>query len=288
MDDTATFPLRPPGSSRKRVVLGLLAVAGLIAIAGALWWQLDRPDATPAPVAAPAATPEAPAAAPPPPAAVAEAPAPEPKAAEAPLSAQTLGAALNDVFGAKGVSTLLRLDDFARRFVATVDNLPRAQAPSGLWPVKPAAGRFMVVERTGARVAVSPDNAARYTPLVLLAEQADAAAVVALYVRALPLLQQAYEDLGYPKGRFHTRLLAVIDHLLAAPPAPEILEVTLTEVKGDIPSTRPWLRYEFADPALEQASAGHKMMLRVGATNERRLKARLQALRAELLRVSQG
>lgn len=288
MDDTATFPLRPPGSSRKRVVLGIAAFAGLIAVAGALWWQLDRPAATPAPVAAPAATPEAPAAAPAPPAAVAEAPAPEPKAADAPLNAQTLGTALNDVFGAKGVSTLLRLDDFARRFVATVDNLPRAQAPSGLWPVKPAAGRFMVVERTGARVAVSPDNAARYTPLVLLAEQADAAAVVALYVRALPLLQQAYEDLGYPKGRFHTRLLAVIDHLLAAPPAPEILEVTLTEVKGDIPSTRPWLRYEFADPALEQASAGHKMMLRVGATNERRLKARLQALRAELLRVSQG
>ena len=104
---------------------------------------------------------------------------------------------------------------------------------------------------------------------------------------ALPLLQSAYEVLGYPKARFHTRLLAVIDHLLAAPAAPEILELTLTEVKGDIPSTRPWLRYEFADPAFEQASAGHKIMLRVGATNERRLKARLRDLRAELLRVSQ-
>lgn len=285
MDDTATPSLRPPASSGKRVLLGIAAVAGLIAIAGALWWQFDQPAPAAVPVAVPAAAPEA--AAPAPPAAVAEAPAPEPKPAEAPLTEQTLAAALNDVFGAKGVSALLRLDDFARRFVATVDNLPRAQAPSGLWPVKPAAGRFTVVERTGARVAVSPDNAARYTPLVLLAEQADAATVVALYVRALPLLQQAYEDLGYPKGRFHTRLLAVIDHLLAAPPAPEILEVTLTEVKGDIPSTRPWLRYEFADAALEQASAGHKMMLRVGATNERRLKARLQALRAELLRVSQ-
>lgn len=286
MEDTASYPLRPPAGSRLRLVLGIAAVAGLIAIAGGLWWQLGGP----APVAAPAAPPAAPveAVAPPAPAvAEAPAPAPEPRPAEAPLTAQTLDAALADVFGAKGVSALLRLDDFARRFVATVDNLPRAQAPSGLWPVKPATGRFMVVERTGARVAVSPDNAARYTPLVQLAEHADPATVVALYVRALPLLQQAYEDLGYPKARFHTRLLAVIDHLLAAPPAPEILEVTLTEVKGDIPSTRPWLRYEFADPALEQASAGHKMMLRVGATNERRLKARLQALRAELVRVSQ-
>lgn len=287
MEDTATHALRPPASSRKRVVLGLVAVVGLIAIAGVMWWQLDRPAPTPPPPVVMAPAPVAEPAAVPAPAPV-ETPAPEPKVAAAPLTADTLGGALNELFGAKRVAALLRLDDFARRFVATVDNLPRAQAPASLWPVKPAAGRFMVIERTGDRVAVSPDNAARYTPLVLLAEQADAAAVVALYVRALPLLQQAYEDLGYPKGRFHTRLLAVIDHLLAAPPAPEILEVTLTEVKGDIPSTRPWLRYEFADPALEQASAGHKMMLRVGATNERRLKTRLQALRAELLRVSQG
>lgn len=285
MDDTATHPLRPPASSRKRVALGVGAVIGLIAIAGGLWWQFGRQAPAPVPVAAPATPADV---APPAPApAVAEAPVPEPRVAAAPLTADTLGAALNELFGAKSVAALLRLDDFARRFVATVDNLPRTQAPASLWPVAPAAGRFTVVERSGERVAASPDNGARYTPLVLLAERADPAAVVALYTRALPLLQQAYEDLGYPKARFHTRLLAVIDHLLAAPAAPEILELTLTEVKGDIPSTRPWLRYEFADAAFEQASAGHKIMLRVGATNERRLKARLRDLRAELLRVSQ-
>lgn len=286
MEDTATHALRPPASSRQRVVLGLAVVVGLIAVAGALWWQLDRTAPTPPPPVVTAPAPVAEPAAAPPPAAV-ETPAPEPKVAAAPLSADTLGDALNELFGGKSVTALLRLDDFARRFVATVDNLPRAQAPASLWPVKPAAGRFTVVERTGERVAVSPDNAARYTPLVLLAERADTAAVVALYTRALPLLQQAYADLGYPNARFHARLLAVIDHLLAAPAAPEILELTLTEVKGDIPSTRPWLRYEFADPAFEQASAGHKIMLRVGATNERRLKARLRDLRAELQRVSQ-
>jgi len=53
-------------------------------------------------------------------------------------------------------------------------------------------------------------------------------------------------------------------------------------VKGEVPSLRPWVRYEFADPAFESASAGHKIMLRVGAVNERRLKTKLRELRAEL------
>jgi hypothetical protein len=145
---------------------------------------------------------------------------------------------------------------------------------------------MQVIERNG-QLFVDADNAARYTPLVLLVEQVDAQAAVALYGRLLPLLQRAYEQLGYPSRRFHDRLVAVIDHLLAAPEAPEPIALTLLEVKGELPSQQPWLRYEFADPALQSASAGHKMMVRVGAVNERRLKARLRALRAELERQAQ-
>ena len=50
------------------------------------------------------------------------------------------------IFGREGMAQL-RINDFARRFVATVDNLGREQAPARLWPVNPAAGRF------GTRVA---------------------------------------------------------------------------------------------------------------------------------------
>ena len=182
--------------------------------------------------------------------------------------------------------SLLISDDFVRRFVVTVDNLGREHAAPRLWPVQPTPGRFQVIERDGRRYA-NPDNAARYTPLVLLAEQVDARAAVALYGRMLPLLQQAYEELGYPGQRFHTRLMTVIDQLLATPTAPELIALTLVEVKGEVPSERPWVRYEFADPTLESASAGQKIMLRVGAVNQRRLKAQLRALRAELVRQAQ-
>ncbi len=46
--------------------------------------------------------------------------------------------ALTDLLGHKATLTYLQLDDFQRRFVATVDNLDRAHAAASLWPINPA------------------------------------------------------------------------------------------------------------------------------------------------------
>ncbi len=79
---------------------------------------------------------------------------------------------LAEVFGAKPVRSMFQLQDFARRFVATVDNLGRSQAPSALWPLNPTGGRF-IVERRGDSQVLGADNAQRYTPYVLLLENVD-------------------------------------------------------------------------------------------------------------------
>ena len=113
-----------------------------------------------------------------------------------------------------------------------------------------------------------------------LIEAVDAKQAVALYVRLYPLFQRAYEDIGFPGRYFNDRLVAVIDHLLATPVPAQPLAVTLVDVKGSVPSLRPWVRYEFLDPALQRLSSGQKMMLRTGPENQRRLRARLQTWRA--------
>jgi hypothetical protein len=64
------------------------------------------------------------------------------------------------------------------------------------------------------------------------------------------------------------------------------VELTLTEIKGPIPSQRPWVHYEFADPALERRSAGQKLLLRMGPVNQRRLMAKLADLRGQLVEAS--
>lgn len=117
-----------------------------------------------------------------------------------------------------------------------------------------------------------------------MAEAVDAGKAADLYTRMYPLLQQAYEELGYPKAYFNDRLIAVIDQLLATPGADEPIQVHLTEVKGTVESVKPWVRYEFANPAFELLSAGQKIMLRVGPVNEHRLKARLAAIRQQLIK----
>jgi hypothetical protein len=165
--------------------------------------------------------------------------------------------------------------------VATVDNLGRPHAPTQMWPVDPAPDRFNVDERGEAPV-ISADNASRYTPFVLVAEAIDARRALDLYVRLYPLLQKTYEQLGFPNAYFNDRLMAVIDLLLSTPETEMPLKLRLTEVKGPIASLRPWVRYEFADPALESLSSGQKILLRVGPVNERRLKEKLGQLRSEL------
>jgi hypothetical protein len=187
--------------------------------------------------------------------------------------------------GNKAVLTLFQLDDFPRKFVATVDNLGRTHAPPEAWPITPTDGKFTVQANDGANI-ISADNSQRYTPLVLLLENINISQAVDLYVRMYPVLQKTYGELGFPNRQFNDRLLQVIDHLLASPRAPQEMAVQLTEVKGPIPSLRPWARYEFANPALESLSSGQKIMLRVGSVNQNRLKARLSAVRQEIIKRS--
>lgn len=273
-------------STARRALLPVVIVAVIIG-AAVLWWTQFRPapqvPAAPAEFASPAAPASSrPSAAAKPAEAVIQYPVEAPAAA--PVDVADIGTALTDLLGRKAVLSFLALDDFPRRFVTTVDNLGRSHAPPMLWPVNPTPGRFMVEERADGPI-ISADNSLRYTPLVLLAEAMDAGKAVDLYIRMYPLLQRTYEELGYPKRYFNDRLIEVINQLLATPSAAEqALKVQLTEVKGPVPSVRPWVRYEFADPALESLTAGQKILLRVGPVNERRLKTKLAAIRQELVK----
>jgi hypothetical protein len=120
-------------------------------------------------------------------------------------------------------------------------------------------------------LALHGENAGRYTPYVGLAEAVPTDKLVAVYVRFYPLLQQQYESLGYPNAYFNDRVVQVIDHLLATP-----------EVKGQPLLVQRQVLYEFADPALEELSAGQKILIRIGAGNRAKIRAKLQEFRQAL------
>jgi hypothetical protein len=169
-----------------------------------------------------------------------------------------------------GLGDLVVVKDLVRRIVVTVDNLPGERLPLSRSPVRKAEGGFIVDEQGGGK-SIAADNAARYLPYVLFAEQADMRMLVSAYRRLYPLFQTAYDELGYPSAYFNDRLVVVIDHLLAAP-----------EVAGPVRLIQPKVRYRFEDPELEALSAGQKIMVRIGIDNARRIKARLRELRQGL------
>ena len=269
VDDRPLFrPGKPPGRWGFPLLVGTL-----LAAAGALYyfWS-QRPE--PQPVAPPAEVkPEAPAPA------GAEAPIAHPiEAAPAPSlpglaeSDSSVRDALAGLFGSTSFGQLFQPQDIIRRFVASIDNLPRKTVAQRLLPFKPVPGPLRTTGPEGS-VVIGPDNAARYTPYVRALEAVDSAKLVAIYVHFYPLFQQAYAELGYPSRYFNDRVFEVIDNLLAAP-----------EIKGPIALTQPKVLYEFADPALRDLSAGQKMLVRMGPENEAKVKAKLRELKRALTR----
>ena len=186
---------------------------------------------------------------------------------------------LAQLLSRRDVLDFFQLDGVVRRIVVTVDNLGRPQAPARIWPVNPTPGRFTTDKRADGIETIHPDNSRRYAPWVRMIESVDVERAFQAYRRLYPLFQQAYEELGYPGRYFNDRLVQVLDLLIATPVHDEPLAVTLVEVKGPVRSLRPWVRYEFADPALASLSAGQRMLLRMGPDHQRRLQARMQEIR---------
>ena len=160
-------------------------------------------------------------------------------------------------------------DQLVPRIVATVDNLPRRTAPQRMMPLHAVTGAFRA--SGGEHAAIDASNASRYATYVQLLDAVPASALVALYVRAYPLFQKAYEQLGMGGKYFNDRVIETIDDLLAAP-----------EVGARMELLRPKVLYEFADPDLETRSAGQKILLRMGLENARKVKTWLRGVKQEL------
>lgn len=272
---------RPPEPAPDRTVAVLLGISAFVLLAVLLLWLWSTRSEPPSPVA-PAPQVQHPTEPPPSPKVSVTPQIQHPvPSVEQPLAAADVPGALADLLGAKAAASFLQTDNFPRRFAATVDSLAREHSPPAMWPVLPTPGRFTVEERPEGTV-ISPENAARYTPVVLLAGTVDVPAAVRLYRRMYPLLQQAQRDLGMGDQYLNDRLFALIDLLLATPEAPEAPRVELVQVRGPVPSLQPWVRYQFVDPELEALTAGQKILVRVGPVNQRRLKAKLVELRKEL------
>jgi hypothetical protein len=255
-----------------------IGIVALVAIAGGLYYVRNYMNEEPEPKAAPPtqnAAPEEPKIKNPVP--TAETTEPEQKPlpplaeSDAPLKEALTGPASKDA-----VSRFLVPDGIVRRFVATIDNLPRKKVAMQVRPVSSTPGAFITAGEEDD-LTLNPENYARYAPFVKAVEATDSKQLAQVYLRFYPLFQESYEGLGYPNRYFNDRVVEVIDHLLATP-----------DVKGPIKLTQPHVFYEFADPRLEALSAGQKALVRMGSENAAVIKKKLEEVRREIAKSPAG
>jgi hypothetical protein len=261
-------------SSAGSWVAAIVVVAIVIVAGGYMAYRAMHPEA-PAPAAsapaavAPAATAAAPARHPIEQAAVPASASTAPLPALADSDAGVLSA-LGAIGGGQELTALLLPKQVIEHIVATVDALPRHALGHSVLPVRGPKGAFATTEANGATV-MDARNAQRYAAYMQVLQDVDTRALVGWYVHAYPLFEQAYRQLGYPKGHFNDRLVEVIDHLLATP-----------DLSRPAALVRVNEHYEYADPALESLSVGQKMLLRAGPADEAAIKAKLRDVRAQL------
>jgi hypothetical protein len=278
--DDRPYLREEPSEGHAAYVWWIFFLVLALAAGGALYYFWPRQElfpASPAPESsAPPAAPSAGIAAAP----AASAPAPEPLPAAPADPAKPLPSLENSdalmretvsgLVGRQAFDAMVYPSQLIRRIVATVDNLPRETAPRRVMPLEPVPGRFGV-SGSGEEVVLAADNASRYGPYVRVLQTLDSRALARRYFDSYALFQRAYAELGYPKQRFHDRLIEAIDDLLEAP-----------QLSGPVKLVRPKVFYVFADPELESLSAGQKVMIRMGADNAAKVKAKLREIRREL------
>ncbi|MGH8506407.1 MAG: DUF3014 domain-containing protein, partial [Stenotrophobium sp.] len=245
------------------VVIAALAVFGALFFYRYRLYVQQQAPAADTVVATPAVQPPAP-----PPPTHYPVPAPPPTAASQPPSLPTLEnsdsslrASLEQLVGKIAVEKLLNSKTLIQNLVLTINSLDHDPVPQRVRPWRAVPGH-PAVHADGGNLTLSADNAQRYAPYMALVKAINARQLASVYLSNYPLFQQAYQQQGYPDGYFNDRLIAVIDHLLAAP-----------DVQGPIQVVQPKVLYEFADPQLEQLSWGQKIVIRIGAENEALVKA---------------
>lgn len=249
--------------------LWFVAVAAIVAVIAAAFF-FSSPDEAPKPapvaVAPPPPEPEPEPEKQPPPA-----PKPEPVVlpslddSDAFVREQAAKLAPDDALG-----RVLATDQLVRKFTTVVENLAQGgiarNALAYLAPSKP-----FTVLRSGDSIRIDPASYHRYDDLAASLAELDPGQAVSMLRLIEPLMDDAYRELGVQDADVDARIRAGIDVLLATP-----------DVTGPVELKQPAVMYDFADPKLQALRPAQKLLIRMGADNAAKVRAKLREIRARL------
>lgn len=176
----------------------------------------------------------------------------------------------------EGINTWLGSNQLIRKSVAFTDNIANGNIAKEPAAALAPRGQMSVSEIEEGVYVVNPVSYERFNNVTNILLSVDTERTVEFYLLLRPLFQQAYEELGYPSGKFDQVILQAIGRLLETPEVPETAKLV-----------RPVVMYEYQDPKLESLSPAQKQLLRMGPKNAEAVKAKLRDIALELRNVLQ-
>ena len=169
-----------------------------------------------------------------------------------------------DAFKGLSINDVLLNKNLARQFVVFVDNLAHGELARKASPLIGPKQSFDALDVTN-KTYLDPDSYHRFDMYADLLQTMNTDAVVSTYKLLLPLLNDAFAELGYETVTFNQRLKAAIKEMLNAPIIEQPIELTSISVN-----------YKFKDADLENLPDAQKLMIRMGPENTRKVKTALR------------
>jgi len=162
-------------------------------------------------------------------------------------------------------ATWLASGNLIRSFVVSIDKIAVGSSPGK--ELKPAApeGKFQTLG-SGGTLRIDPASYDRYNALANVIDAIDPEGAARAYRRLRPLMQQAFDELGYVNLPFDERLARALGQLVDVPVQ-----------EGDVMLKATSVTFQYADPELEELSPAQKHMLRMGPHNMRLVQTKLRA-----------
>ncbi|MCG9697825.1 DUF3014 domain-containing protein [Shewanella sp. Isolate11] len=267
--------------------LTIAIIVILIIVVGAAYYFLDSEERQtepelPAPITQPEVVPEQPL--------VTDAQLPEPEATvepeviepvEEPAPAEEPLPALADsdhyvtektleVANGMKIDPVLVEKDIVRHFVVFVDNIAQGELARKVSPLKAPNTNFTVSDVTN-KTYLNPDSYHRYDLYADFVSNLNEQQLMQTYDKLTPLLNEAFEELGYQDMSFNQRMIEAINLMLAAPIIEQPIELSSVSVN-----------YKFVDPELEALPNAQKLMIRMGPENSKKVKAAMRKLKQQL------
>lgn len=161
-------------------------------------------------------------------------------------------------------------EDLTRTFVAGVERVAKGKSPRSQMSALAPQGDFRAAaDGEGGLVAIAASYA-RYDLITDIVSAIDTESAALAYRRLRPLLNEAYREIG-PQGADFDRALARAIASLQQVPVVESPALDAT-VEG----------YRYRNPELEALSPAQKHLLRMGASNVRRVQTKLNEIAAAI------